>query len=434
VERDFAKCDDILSKVECKPVSFIGPKGAGKTRTLKETYYRAKARNLLAYYIDVHTFDSEWKCPSSAIVFVDNAQALRNTKAAVAIGNASKVVYAYSPTLYDDEKGGISYLNNVIGHHSYLISFLPFSPMELAEFIEKNYNGRIYSNPTTLPSIVLKVLNGMNYTDLIVTNLEHLLCKAVRRLKNYRDETVVRVLKSLFSLCFKDTLDTLEENPSVYMPLKLFGLIYLDSDHKAHFVYEKKYLVQSLVNTASVEHELMMQFDIGAAKELLFHYLCYNTIQITCYGDNGHSITGRTNEDRVKNITCTEFVFQNGIGSKVDTPSNACYLIKLEQRHFAIDFLIFDKSQGTSSSKVLYFIQVSSVRYSDRDQDKKFSAVKTKTRQLDDKTPLEYYHNQFGVQKRNCFYVFSTPSTPTSKSFSKIEQEQNRIYFHRLLI
>lgn len=142
------------------------------------------------------------------------------------------------------------------------------------------------------------------------------------------------------------------------------------------------------------------------------------------------ALTQSMGEPILKDLRATRYVVQPAIGADVEASGNHCYLIKLAKSHFAVDYLILDRSQGSAASRALYFVQVSGQLYQAREQNHKFSAVKAPTSQLRGKSPFTYYCDKFST--RNGYYVYSTPTTPLNKCFSQDKQEQNRIYFHPL--
>ena len=81
VKRECANLDHIISCMSARDnIAFIGPKGAGKTCTLREAYHKAKAASKPAYYIDAVCFDGRGMFERDDWIFVDNAQVMRDHK------------------------------------------------------------------------------------------------------------------------------------------------------------------------------------------------------------------------------------------------------------------------------------------------------------------------------------------------------------------
>lgn len=53
MERTCAPCSDVFDKMQEGIVAFTGPKGSGKTTTLRETYHFAQAKGAKVSFIDV---------------------------------------------------------------------------------------------------------------------------------------------------------------------------------------------------------------------------------------------------------------------------------------------------------------------------------------------------------------------------------------------
>ncbi len=117
---------------------------------------------------------------------------------------------------------------------------------------------------------------------------------------------------------------------------------------------------------------------------------------------------------------------QNTFGYIVPTDDNSITLIQLAQRHFAIDFLILDNT----GVKKLYFIQVSCQFYKKRAIINRYSAVKERTDQLGNESPLDYYSRLYEVDKRSCVYIYSSPQHHTDTDIS--ENDEDFVYVHYL--
>lgn len=113
--------------------------------------------------------------------------------------------------------------------------------------------------------------------------------------------------------------------------------------------------------------------------------------------------------------------------------SPSCCLIKLAQNHPGIDFIIYE-DKGPVSTKVLYFIQVSSQQYQNRT--KKLKAVSEPSSTLGEMSPYVYYRNAFGMGlSAEVFYIYSSPvQVPINDKFSTSKKDQNSVYFTILVL
>ena len=72
------------------------------------------------------------------------------------------------------------------------------------------------------------------------------------------------------------------------------GLLFHKADGNCELVYERKYIVGKLYETAKAHHALFSKFDIGGADELQFSDCCHRgQISAVCRGDC-FTITGKT--------------------------------------------------------------------------------------------------------------------------------------------
>ena len=130
-------------------------------------------------------------------------------------------------------------------------------------------------------------------------------------------------------------------------------------------------------------------------------------------------------------IRCTQFLKQRTEVDDFVTQDGECYMIKLRKGHVSIDFLIFDNSTGTADGRALYFVLVSGQSYQSR-KDRKFHSVLETSPTLNHCSPYDYYIEKFQIRKGNAFYVYSSPSIPSSDTFTTKVAEKTLIYFHHL--
>ncbi len=115
VMRHCAQLDKVLEEQHSHNFSLCGPKGPGKTTTLKEAYHSAISKGENAYYIDVASvldelFAGLFSC-GDYYFFVDNAQLLRRCHFPnlTRVLQRGKVCLAFSSTVVETGVGELSY-------------------------------------------------------------------------------------------------------------------------------------------------------------------------------------------------------------------------------------------------------------------------------------------------------------------------------------
>ena len=440
VHRDCAPLLDVLGVMKSKNVGFLGPRGAGKSTTLREVYYEAEKKGLPAYFIDLKIVMDQMfrdcRLGEEYYVFVDNAQALRKEgyKHVTAMIARAKLCLAFSPV--DVEHGGYSHQKCPLPLVLF-VHFEPFTASEVQLYLTKNCSqGVKYDKETTLPLIIERYLSHSpseqtdgTYKLIVKSCIEDMIGRTECLLKERGQlHIVTEFFRTLYSV-YHMGLEC-EELGSL-TALHYCGMVY-PKNNKYNFVYGRKCMLEVLAKKARSMYSFFSQYDIGGANELLFDQLCnMGEIKATCFGDKCLTIKGRISKPDAIYITCSKSLIQQTIGQEVKTEEGKCSLIKLAQNHFGIDFLIYN-SKGTVPSRVLYFIQVSSSRYQDRPSDRKFSAVLQTTVTLANQSPYDYYMNMYKVKNNNAFYIYSSHVIASSKSFSHDKNEQQRVFFHSL--
>ena len=124
---------------------------------------------------------------------------------------------------------------------------------------------------------------------------------------------------------------------------------------------------------------------------------------------------------------CSYYVLQECPQSPIQGLKHDWTLIKLEQDHPSLDFLIVARPFSKDSQK-LFLIQVSNSRYENRDNDKKFDSIRYKFKKFCNNaiTPLDHYSQMFSISKNNCFYVYASPEPSSGLGHTTPYQ---RIYF-----
>jgi len=87
---------------------------------------------------------------------------------------------------------------------------------------------------------------------------------------------------------------------------------------------------------------------------------------------------------------------------------NKCLMIKPAIDHYAFDFMIVDCTGLGTTSRLIYFVQVSVQAYQNRKSNRKYSAIERASIHTSGCPPLNYYSSKFNVQLSNCFYVYAS--------------------------
>ena len=99
---------------------------------------------------------------------------------------------------------------------------------------------------------------------------------------------------------------------------------------------------------------------------------------------------------------------QPGYGSVptlLQDTADGCLIMKLAEKHCAIDFLILDGTRVGKGGKRLYFMQVSAQADTERGTENRCGAIMTKFQQLQNKTPVTHYAQALSVKPADCFCV-----------------------------
>ena len=428
MERAFAVRESILEGMKKFHCSFLGCKGAGKSTTLVETYYLARSKGMNAIYMDLACEqDSDYhNCTGVGVYFfVDNAQLLRRKEmiAITAMLRQGNTCLAFSSTVFKissalQDRGDSTFNCPVQTLKCY--EFVPFTDLEVQNYIDSNCPGETYSGKTTLPVVVKTcLLGGRTYDYVMGRMLNHMFVKLFGSTVGDDEATLLKLIYTFLHI---------GNQMSRMSRLKLvsIGLLFDKADDNSELVFERKYIHEKLC-----QHAHFMKFDIGGAEELQFSDCCHRgQITAVCRG-NCYTITGKTPQKSTLTITCTEFLVQNHIHERVTVSSGpTCCLIKLAINHPAIDFIIYE-SKGPVGTRVLYFIQVSASNYQNRV--KKLSAVTDLSSELGNESPYKYYRAMFKVNSAEVFYIYSSPTpVPLTAAFSTDKRDKNRVYFHQL--
>lgn len=413
-------------------VAFVGPKGSGKTTTAIEIYHRLLERNDNAVYIDlIKVNDEQYKdCSGSRhYIIIDNAQLLKRDSLInimAILDQGVSFILAFSSTLVHGE--GNSVLRCPITA-KFEFEFVPFTAEEVRKFETNCADGRKFDHETTLPYVVDKcLLRDGTYDDILDKLIQDIFTHLTSRLGiNGQAAHAFKLLYSWLHVQGKMAQESIND-------LKSCGLVYKNANNCYQLVHERGFIFRRLCQEAEANHILFSQYDIGGAEELYFSDCCRRgVINAVCLG-SCRTITGRNPKCSTLSITCNKFVQQSTIGGNIPISLAAptCCLVKLAHRHPAIDFIIY-QSNGSASSKILYFIQVSAQKYQERGT--KLKAVLESSSDLNHQSPYTYYKNLFHMPSSSSeiFYIFSTTTQiPLTTSFTTDKRDKNRVYFHQL--
>jgi len=178
-------------------------------------------------------------------------------------------------------------------------------------------------------------------------------------------------------------------------PLRTTGFCYIDnSTGECKLTYPREVLMKKLEeHIASIQNTLAV-FDKGAALEFAF-FMASQRGLIAAKPDN-------TQEKMIPPVG--EVWVQSCHGEVPDFVGpdyNKCLMIKPAINHYAFDFMIVDCTGLGTTSRLIYFVQVSVQAYQNRKSNRKYSAIVCRP-------PLNYYSSKFNVQLSNCFYVYAS--------------------------
>ena len=173
--------------------------------------------------------------------------------------------------------------------------------------------------------------------------------------------------KNLLSLYLHFVLNK-DIHPSLEHQLLHSGLCYFDNMKiKSPYPIEDC-LIHAKGDLAS-HYRTFKTFNLGGAVEFLFSVSALTT---------GITIINSMNKETKILLKPQEYENQCRMGElPLMQPGNTCKLVKLAENHPAIDFIIL-YNPGGSKSKRLFFVQVSSRKYSERSIDSRYNSIHSK--------------------------------------------------------
>ena len=363
-------------------------------------------------------------------IFVDDAQNLRNCKDVVAFikRTAEAACLAFSPVL--GEKHENSTANCPIQPTNFF-NFTPFTEQEVMRYSKANKE--CADQKILLPEFLSM---HMPMGDIVRTICDHLNSK-FRWFQfssaELQDRGVGLTVNLINAACTPGTLFDVQKAAALRS-----GLFYIRDDMLIP-AYPRHLLLEELASHVKIMYTTMCGFSLGGmAVEFLFsESIQRNIMTAMCRGSDPRpvALSSRAKTcDETFTLQCDNYIVQQKIEDNLMTVTEpGCHLVKLCERHPAIDFLVVDNSAGKSSHR-LFLIQVSAVKYQKRGPNEKVDAVLQKNYVTNKQTPVDFYCTKTGVEKNMCFFVFASPEIPIDNSFTQDTDTANIIYFMNIMI
>ena len=411
-------------------LNFYGPSGSGKSTTLLMLAYNAKKKKKNVLFISLMN-DVLINVPESFsrdyFIFVDDAQNLRNRKDVVEFidKTAEAACLAFSPVLVENH--GSSTANCPIKATNFF-NFTPFTEQEVMRYTKANKE--CVDQEILLPKY-LSMHIPMGDIVRTICDFLHSTFKKFRvsyaELRDRDDGPTV----NLINACSSDTLSEVQKAAALRS-----GLFYIRDDMVIP-AYPKHLLLDELASHVKMMYTAMREFNLGMAVEFLFSVAIRRTIMTaTCRGKKPRPVAlsnGAKICDKTFTLQCDNYIVEQKIEDNLTVTGSGCHLVKLFERHPAIDFLVIDNSAGKSSRR-LFLIQVSAVKYQKRGSNKKVNAVLEINDITNEQTPVDFYCTKTEVEKNMCFFVFASPEIPIDHNFTRDTEIANIVYFMKIMI
>lgn len=403
IERKCADAEEVCKKLcDGTNVLFLGPKGCGKSTTLVHIAKKMKDDGHLTFFIDMGLLEKNivdsYQEMQGSYVFVDNAQYLATMwdseqvrKMKGIISRQCAVCYVFSPTIRNKARGSTIHSVDIRAPKK-IFYFTPFEKDELQRYIEEVGVGKSHSADdmvSRIPAIVASVLSGDAKGGRV--QLISLFAHIMRKIK---EERACEVAHALFKLVVYGTINISEVSS---VELVESGLCYYDSDYKVHLAYPDNIVLQSLQKDMENWIALFADFAKRTALEFKFRVMAYKGFIAVTLDQNAINIP-----------PADKFLFQSKRGEVLPSAEGECVLIKLSENHVAVDFLILDATEIGVSSKKLFFVQVSAMKYQDSPKGRKFDAVHAPSLHTNGETPWDYYTSRLSAEKS--YYVYASPA------------------------
>ena len=416
---------------------FVGPKGCGKSTTLLKVYKVMKEDHKVAVlYIDLKAETS--KRLESLIgekymhYFIDNAQELaRNDELAKTMRLIStrtkSVCCAFSPVVLDPS--GCSLVSADIGVYI-TVYFTHFTDNELDRYVStystcKLSKTDIQERTMNIPAYLYRLFAvsppamKSDIHNEIFRFIGHQLMYLRESYNSYRElveETQNALITAVIFGCDslkRPQVTLLVDTGFAYKKVENHGED--NASMNISLVYPKTFLLDQIESHVMKMAHMFVQFDKGAGFEFMF----YAAAQRGIFVKSEHS------GDEKKLPPVTDAWIQPRYGKIPDYfgPNyQGCLMVKLAEKHAAIDFVIADCSGVGVASRRLYLVQVSVQDY-DKRKDRKYSAINQFSYQLHE-TPRECYTSKFKIQR--WYYVYVSPADST---FSSVKKSQLKKFY-----
>ena len=312
---------------------------------------------------------------------------------------------AFSSVLEDDK--GTSVTRCPV-KYTRRIYFTPFTNNELTEYTSKvNFQFCVEArNLGVLLPGVLKLAEGVADSSEALSQMmchsEDILRDTWRRVTNEKLDEPFRhdLVSSLVNFVLSGGEQLRTETTGG--PLVNTGICY-QVDGKVKSPFPLKYILATCRVAITPVYRTLLLYDTGAAVELLFAVRALS-------GGISVGLDASQNPSRLKPSLYVHQTEAGGVVLPCTAPTTSCILIKLVEKHPAIDFLIID-NPASKASKKLFLVQVSAQAYQNRREDQRWQAIKQKFSTHEcfkKKSPLEVYLEKAGVHKNNCFFVYAS--------------------------
>ena len=435
MDRTFARLDDLstyMNQGHQVVVFFTGPSGTGKTTTLKVLYSTMKRKNKDSnknfFYIDANLDELDFPA-KSAYVFVDNAQCLLKKQELVGNLRAAKALcFAFSSVVVT--KDGETSVKQCGFRFTKKYNFRPFTEDEVEEFSKKqNINEEVIKEAkkigVLLPSMIQQCSTPSEVGQWIHDEICAYLTKVEGRLRGDNDNLRTTLMSAAMGLQLKEAEQAYASRT---------GLFYVDDSDAFILVFPAEYLLNHLHPHIICCYHLFKEYDTGATFEFLTcAQLKSRKNEIFCIGKEPTPVTDSLNSKSPANgipsfsiPAANKYIVQSGLGD--DLKSNqSCCLVKLQEEHFGIDFIIVIDTAG-SASKRLFVVQASVTKYQQR-TGPKLSEIYDVKDGFDEKSLVNFYCDKLSIANTHCFFVFACPEVPTNERFTKDVNSKNKVYF-----
>ena len=417
-------------------MSFLGPHGSGKTTTLQKLFCTARERGKEAFYFDCETYT---KTPPSLrlankICFIDNAQILRDECKSIAEFAADGMSFclAFSPVLTDKKGNAMERcpLKAILE-----CNFTPFTENEFDSFVSKtSFEGSelIKEVGIFLPRLIKYVAQSKCQEKLVVEDkASSLIIHCCRKITYLGSADALQYQQAFLSYFTTPQVDLTSNQRARLLESGLF----FREQVKVFCAYPHRFVLRECYLLICHQFKLLWEYDKGASLEFLFAITLMQKdkkVVAKCKGSIPTCLSKKatTAHSESFDLRATKYLLQTHPACLPHGwDSTGVILIKLVQKHPAVDFLVINN--WGASSKRLFFVQVSAKKYQERSKEKRCSAVE-KTFKKDTnfalQSPLLTYSKFTSIPFNRCYYVYASPEVDLDKK----DPDINTVYFCKL--